>query len=63
MRRLYLENIIVRLSVFAEQRRIFVYLDSLQAKADILKVLQAKTSTGLGALLQTALGKVYTKEL
>jgi type I restriction enzyme S subunit len=47
----------------AEQRRIVAYLDSLQAKADALRALQAATAAELDALLPAVLAKAFAGEL
>jgi type I restriction enzyme, S subunit len=46
-----------------EQRRIVAYLDSLQAKVDALKALQAETAAELDALLPAVLDKAFKGEL
>jgi len=46
-----------------EQRRIVAYLDSLQAKVDALKALQAETAAELDALLPSLLDKAFKGEL
>lgn len=46
-----------------EQRRIVAHLDDLQAKADRLKDLQAKTAAELDALLPSILDKAFKGEL
>ena len=46
-----------------EQRRIVAHLDSLQAKVDALKRLQAQTATELDALLPSILDKAFRGEL
>ena len=46
-----------------EQRRIVAYLDSLQAKVDALKKLQAETAAELAALLPSVLDKAFKGEL
>jgi type I restriction enzyme S subunit len=46
-----------------EQYRIVAYLDSLQAKVDMLKRLQAETATELDALLPSVLDKAFKGEL
>jgi type I restriction enzyme S subunit len=46
-----------------EQRRIVAYLDSLQAKVDALKALQAETQAELNALLPSVLDKAFKGEL
>ncbi|MBI3799960.1 MAG: restriction endonuclease subunit S [Deltaproteobacteria bacterium] len=55
----------VRIPFFpiSEQRRIVSYLDSLQAKVDTLKRLQAETATELDALLPSVLDKAFKGEL
>jgi type I restriction enzyme S subunit len=45
------------------QRRIVAYLDSLQAKVDALKRLQAETAAELDALLPSVLDKAFKGEL
>lgn len=47
----------------AEQRRTVAYLDSLQAKVDALKVLQAETAAELDAILPSILDKAFKGEL
>jgi len=47
----------------AEQRRIVAYLDGLQEKIDVLKALQAETSTELDALMPSILDKSFRGEL
>jgi type I restriction enzyme S subunit len=46
-----------------EQRRIVAYLDSLQAKVDALKALQAETAAELDALLPSVLDRAFKGEL
>jgi len=46
-----------------EQRRIVVHLDTLQAKVDALKKLQAETAAELDALLPSILDKAFKGEL
>ncbi len=46
-----------------EQRRIVAYLDSLQAKVDSLKQLQAETAAELDALLPSVLDRAFKGEL
>jgi len=46
-----------------EQCRIVAYLDTLQAKIDHLKHLQAQTQTELDALLPSILDKAFKREL
>jgi type I restriction enzyme S subunit len=46
-----------------DQRRIVAYLDSLQAKVDELKKLQAETQAELDALLPSILDKAFKGEL
>lgn len=46
-----------------EQRRIVAYLDSLQAKVDALKQLQAQTQVELDALLPSVLDRAFKGEL
>lgn len=46
-----------------EQRRIVAYLDSLQAKVDRLKALQAQTAAELEALLPSILDRAFRGEL
>lgn len=46
-----------------EQRRIVAYLDSLQARVDALKRLQAETAAELDALLPAVLDKAFKGEL
>lgn len=45
------------------QRRIVAHLDSLQAKMDALKKLQAETAAELGALMPSILDKAFRGEL
>jgi type I restriction enzyme S subunit len=45
------------------QRRIIAYLDSLQAKVDALKALQAETAAELDALLPAVLDKAFKGDL
>ena len=47
----------------AEQRSIALSLDELNAKADKLKKLQAKTATELDALMPSILDRAFTGEL
>jgi len=46
-----------------KQQHIVAYLDNLQAKVDVLKHLQAETSTELDALLPSILDKAFKGEL
>ena len=46
-----------------EQHRIVAYLDSLQAKVEALKALQAETQAKLDALLPAVLDKAFKGEL
>ncbi len=46
-----------------EQRRIVAHLDALQAKADELKQLQARTAADLDALMPSILDKAFRGEL
>ena len=46
-----------------EQHRILAHLDSMQAKVDALKRLQAETSAELDALLPSVLDKAFKGEL
>jgi type I restriction enzyme S subunit len=46
-----------------DQRRTIAYLDSLQAKVDALKALQAETAAELDALLPAVLDKAFKGEL
>ncbi len=47
----------------SEQRRIVAYLDSLQAKVDELKRLQAETEKELEEFVQSILDKAFKGEL
>jgi type I restriction enzyme, S subunit len=53
----------VPLPAIEEQRRIVAYLDSLQAKVDALKALQAETQAELNALLPAVLDKAFKGDL
>lgn len=58
-----LGEIIIPLPPLPEQRRIVAYLDSLQAKVDALKRLQAETGAELDALMPTVLDKAFKGEM
>lgn len=58
-----LANIRVPIASPEEQRRIVAYLDSLQAKVDRLKALQAQTAAELEALLPSILDQAFKGEL
>ncbi|MCK4397961.1 MAG: restriction endonuclease subunit S [Methanophagales archaeon] len=47
----------------SEQRRIVTYLDSLQAKVDELKRIQAETEKELEEFVQSILDKAFKGEL
>ncbi|MCU0500728.1 MAG: restriction endonuclease subunit S [Anaerolineae bacterium] len=47
----------------SDQRRSVACLDDLQAKADILKSLQTRAATDLGALLPAILDRAFRGEL
>ena len=53
----------IALHPIIEQRHIVAYLDSLQAKVDALKTLQAETQAELDALLPAMLDKAFKEEL
>ena len=53
----------IALPPIIEQRHIVAYLDSLQARVDALKTLQAETQAELDALLPAMLDKVFKGEL
>jgi type I restriction enzyme S subunit len=58
-----IRNLVVPLPPLSEQHRIVAYLDSLQAKVDTLKRLQAETAAELDALLPSILDKAFSGEL
>jgi type I restriction enzyme S subunit len=58
-----LSRIKIPLPPLSEQHRIVAYLDSLQAKVDALKALQAETQAELDALLPSVLDKAFKGEL
>jgi len=58
-----LANLVVPVPPVDEQRRIVAYLDSLQAKVDQLKALQAQTAVELEALLPAVLERAFRGEL
>lgn len=53
----------IPLPTVSEQRQIVAYLDDLQAKADVLKRLQAETAAELNALLPSVLDKAFKGDL
>ncbi len=57
------KSFIVPVPPLPEQHRIVAYLDSLQAKVDALKTLQAETAAELDALLPSILDKALKGEL
>jgi len=59
----FLEQYEIPLPLLHEQRRIIAYLDSLQAKADELKRLQAETEKELEELVPSILDKAFKGEL
>ncbi len=59
----FLERKNIAVPPLDEQRRIVAYLDSLQAKVDRLKALQAQTAAELEALLPSILDKAFKGEL
>jgi len=59
----FLERKVIAVPPIDEQRRIVAYLDSLQAKVDRLKALQAQTAAELEALLPSVLDKAFKGEL
>lgn len=56
-------NFEIPLPTVSEQRQIVAYLDDLQAKADVLKRLQAETASELDAMLPSILDKAFKGEL
>ncbi len=58
-----LKTLPIPLPSVPEQRRIVSYLDSLQAKVDALKQLQAETATELDAMLPSILDKAFKGDL
>ena len=58
-----LEQTPIPLVPLEEQHRIVAYLDSLQAKIDALKHLQAQTQAELDALLPSVLDRAFKGEL
>jgi type I restriction enzyme S subunit len=58
-----IRSIEVPLPSLPGQRRIVDYLNSLQAKVDALKRLQAETATELDALLPSILDRAFRAEL
>jgi type I restriction enzyme S subunit len=58
-----LSSLPVPILEISEQQRIAAYLDSLQAKIDLLKRLQSETSAELDALLPSILDKAFKGEL
>ena len=59
----FLEQYEIPLPLLPEQRRIVTYLDSLQAKVDELKGLQAETEKELEELVPSILDKAFKGEL
>ena len=59
----FLEQYEIPLPLLPEQRRIVAYLDSLQAKVDELKRLQAETEKELEELVPSILDKAFKGEL
>jgi len=59
----YLKNLQIPLCSLPEQRRIVSHLDSLQAKVDELKGLQAETEKELEELVPSILDKAFKGEL
>jgi type I restriction enzyme S subunit len=58
-----LSRVKIPLPPISEQRRIVAYLESLQAKVEALKALQAETQAELDALLPSVLDKAFKGEL
>jgi type I restriction enzyme S subunit len=52
-----------RVPPITEQRRIVAHLDDLRGKTDILKTMQAESSTELEALMPSILDKAFRGEL
>lgn len=57
------KSFIVPVPPLPEQHRVVFYLDSLQAKVDSLRLLQAQTAAELDALLPSILDKAFKGEL
>lgn len=53
----------VPLPPLPEQLRIVAYLDSLQAKGDVLRRLQAETGAEMGTLMPAVLDRAFKGEL
>jgi len=58
-----LKSLPIALPSLQEQRRIVAYLVGLQAKMEMLKEVQAQTSTELDALMPSILDKAFKGEL
>jgi len=56
-------NFEIPLPTVSEQRQIVAYLDDLQAKADVLKRLQAETAAEIDAMLPSILDKAFRGSL
>jgi len=59
----FLEEKLIPVPPFPEQRRILSELDALQAELDALKCLQAETAAELDALLPAILDRAFKGEL
>lgn len=57
------EELVVPVPPLPEQRRIVAYLDSLQAKVDALRRLQAETNAELDALMPAVLDRAFKGEM